>query len=191
MPHLNIFTKQAGTSLNGKNAQMPEEVKGFLDEANATSEPARTAWLAFLALLTYVTLASVSHKDLLLNSPVRLPIINADIPLVGFFQYAPAMLLAALLVQHVVGAEISQVHRRDRRLSDPNAQRAPCPRIGAFLRVLADVGRPPAQSHHQGDDAVDRLCDLRRAPDRHAALFPNQVPCPITRSGSPTGIASQ
>jgi uncharacterized protein YjbI with pentapeptide repeats len=90
-----------------KSPKLSEEVRGFLDEANAASDPARTAWLAFLALLTYVvvTLASVSHKDLLLNSPVRLPIINAEIPLVGFFQYAPAMLLLvylSLLVQHVI-----------------------------------------------------------------------------------------
>ncbi len=96
---------------------LPDDVKGFLDEANATSEPARTAWLAFLFLIAYVivTLASVSHKDLLLNSPVKLPIINADIPLVGFFQYAPAMLLLvylSLLVQHVI------VARKYRRFTD-------------------------------------------------------------------------
>jgi hypothetical protein len=100
-----------------KSPKLSEEVKGFLDEANAASDPARTAWLAFLLLLTYVvvTLASVSHKDLLLNSPVRLPIINADIPLVGFFQYAPAMLLLvylSLLVQHVILA------RKYRRFTD-------------------------------------------------------------------------
>ena len=100
-----------------KSPKLSEDVKGFLDEANAASDPARTAWLAFLALLTYVvvTLASVSHKDLLLNSPVRLPIINADIPLVGFFQYAPAMLLLvylSLLVQHVILA------RKYRRFTD-------------------------------------------------------------------------
>jgi uncharacterized protein YjbI with pentapeptide repeats len=44
-----------------------------------------------------------------------LPIINADIPLVGFFQYAPAMLLLAylsLLVQHVILA------RKYRRFTD-------------------------------------------------------------------------
>jgi hypothetical protein len=100
-----------------KSPKLSQEVKGFLDEANAASDPARTAWLAFLLLLTYVvvTLASVSHKDLLLNSPVRLPIINADIPLVGFFQYAPAMLLLvylSLLVQHVILA------RKYRRFTD-------------------------------------------------------------------------
>jgi hypothetical protein len=96
---------------------LADDVKGYLDEANATSEPARTAWLAFLLLLTYVivTLASVSHKDLLLNSPIRLPIINTEIPLVGFFQYAPAMLLLvylSLLVQHVI------VARKYRRFTD-------------------------------------------------------------------------
>jgi hypothetical protein len=90
-----------------KSPKLSEEVKGFLDEANGASDPASSAWLAFLALLTYVvvTLASVSHKNLLLNSPVRLPIINADIPLVGFFQYAPALFLLvylSLLVQHVI-----------------------------------------------------------------------------------------
>src|SRR5215467_3854621 len=100
-----------------KSPRLSQEVKGFLDEANAASDPAWTAWLAFLLLLTYVvvTLASVSHKDLLLNSPVRLPIINADIPLVGFFQYAPAMLLLvylSLLVQHVILA------RKYRRFTD-------------------------------------------------------------------------
>jgi uncharacterized protein YjbI with pentapeptide repeats len=84
-----------------------EDVKEFLDEANRASDPASSAWLAFLFLLTYVvvTLASVSHKALLLNSPVKLPVINADIPLVGFFQYAPALLLLvylSLLVQHVI-----------------------------------------------------------------------------------------
>jgi Pentapeptide repeats (8 copies) len=100
-----------------RSPKLSADVKGFLDEANDTSEPARTAWLAFLFLLAYVivTLASVSHKDLLLNSPVRLPIINADIPLVGFFQYAPAMLLLvylSLLVQHVI------VARKYRRFTD-------------------------------------------------------------------------
>jgi uncharacterized protein YjbI with pentapeptide repeats len=103
----NIHTKPAGAHPNGKVPKLSEEARGFLDEANGASDPASNAWLAFLALLTYVvvTLAGVSHKNLLLNSPVRLPIINADIPLVGFFQYAPALLLLvylSLLVQHVI-----------------------------------------------------------------------------------------
>ena len=104
----NILTKPAGAHSNGNVPKLSEEAKGLLDEANGASDPARSAWLAFLALLTYllVTLAGVSHKDLLLNSPVGLPIVvNVDIPLFSFFQYAPALLLLvylSLLIQHII-----------------------------------------------------------------------------------------
>lgn len=84
-----------------------EDPKDYLEVANGASDAAWSSWLAFLLLLTYVivTLASVGHTALLLNSPVKLPIINADIPIVGFFQYAPLLLLLvylSLLIQHVV-----------------------------------------------------------------------------------------
>jgi uncharacterized protein YjbI with pentapeptide repeats/transposase-like protein len=103
----NILTKPAGARSNGNVPELSEEAKRLLDEANGASDPARSAWLAFLALLTYllVTLASVGHKDLLLNSPVGLPLVNVDIPIFGFFQYAPALLLLvylSLLIQHII-----------------------------------------------------------------------------------------
>ena len=92
---------------DSRTPELSTEAEKLLDAANGASDPARSAWLAFLGLLTYlvVTIATVSHKDLLLNSPVRLPIINADIPIVGFFQLAPVWMLLvylSLLVQHVI-----------------------------------------------------------------------------------------
>ena len=104
----NILAKPAGAHPDGKVPELSEEAQGFLDEANGASDPASTAWLAFLALLTYllVTLAGVSHKALLLDNPVQLPIVvNVDIPLRSFFLYAPALLLLvylSLLIQHVI-----------------------------------------------------------------------------------------
>ena len=104
----NILTKPAGAHPDGKVPELSGEAQGFLDEANGASDPASSAWLAFLAFLTYllVTLAGVSHKALLLDSPVALPIVvNVDIPLHSFFQYAPALLLLvylSLLIQHVI-----------------------------------------------------------------------------------------
>src|SRR3974390_3380106 len=104
----NIHTKRAGAHPSGNVRKLSEEAQGFLDEANGASDPASNAWLAFLAILTYllVTLAGVSHKDLLLNRAVKLPIVaNVDIPLLHFFQYAPALLLLvylSLLIQHVI-----------------------------------------------------------------------------------------
>ena len=90
-----------------RSPELSKEAEKLLDAANGASDPARNAWLAFLALLTYllVTLGGVSHKDLLLNSPVKLPIVNVEIPLFSFFQYAPVLLLLvylSLLIQHVI-----------------------------------------------------------------------------------------
>ena len=101
----NSLTKAFKTRPGGKVAEL--SARELLDEANGASDPARNAWLAFLALLTYllVTLGGVSHKDLLLDSPVKLPIADVVIPLFGFFQYAPALLLLvylSLLIQHII-----------------------------------------------------------------------------------------
>jgi uncharacterized protein YjbI with pentapeptide repeats len=84
-----------------------ESQKELLASANAASGPARNAWLAFFGLLAYlmVTLAGVTHVDLLLNSPVTLPLINVDIPLFSFFGVAPYLLLLvhlSLLIQHAL-----------------------------------------------------------------------------------------
>jgi uncharacterized protein YjbI with pentapeptide repeats len=81
--------------------------RALLASANDASGPARNAWLAFLGLLAYllVTLAGVTHADLLLNSPVTLPIINVKIPLFSFFLSAPFLFLLVhlgLLVQHAI-----------------------------------------------------------------------------------------
>ena len=132
----NSLTKPAGAHPNGKVPKLSEEAQGFLDEANGASDPASTAWLAFLALLTYllVTLAGVSHKALLLDSPVQLPIVvNVDIPLRSFFQYAPALLLLvylSLLIQHVILArkyrkfkEAITPYERETRTEHPARER--------------------------------------------------------------------
>ena len=97
------FAKTVKASPRGEVPKLSD--KELLDAANGASDPARNAWLAFLALLTYllVTLGGVSHKDLLLNKAVKLPIVNVDVPLFDFFQYAPALLLLiylSLLIQH-------------------------------------------------------------------------------------------
>ena len=127
-----------------------EDAKELLDEANRASDPAWSSWLAFLLLLTYVvvTLASVSHKALLLNSPVKLPIINADIPLVGFFQYAPLLFLLvylSLLIQHVILA------RKYRRFTDAivsyemetGAQHAARERVHSYVFSQIAAGPKP------------------------------------------------
>ena len=107
IPESALLAKSSRTARGTSAAEPSKNAEKLLDAANAASGPARNAWLAFLALIAYllVTLGGVSHKDLLLNSPVKLPIINVQIPLFSFFQYAPLLLLLvylSLLIQHVV-----------------------------------------------------------------------------------------
>jgi uncharacterized protein YjbI with pentapeptide repeats len=99
--------KSPRISVKGIAPELSGEAEKLLIAANDASAPARNAWLAFLALLAYllVTLGGVTHRDLLLNSPVRLPIVDVDVPLFSFFQYAPVLLLLTqlwLLIQHVL-----------------------------------------------------------------------------------------
>ncbi len=84
-----------------------DNTEKLLGAANAASGPARNAWLAHLGLLAYllITLAGVTDRDLLLNSPVELPVIKVAIPPFSFFLAAPILLLLvhlSLLVQHVM-----------------------------------------------------------------------------------------
>ncbi len=81
-------------------------IENLLKAANDASGQARNGWIAFLSLLAYlfVTLASVTHKALLLNSAVKLPIIDVQLPLFSFFMFGPFLLVLfhfGLLMQHV------------------------------------------------------------------------------------------
>jgi uncharacterized protein YjbI with pentapeptide repeats len=52
-------------------------------------------WLSYLFVLLYLAIAvgSVTHRNLLFESPVKLPFLNVDLPLLGFFVLGPAIFL--------------------------------------------------------------------------------------------------
>jgi uncharacterized protein YjbI with pentapeptide repeats len=80
----NLATKLKTTAAD------PGEVRRALDNAAATC---RNLWLAFLSLGTYlaISVGSVTHRDLLLESPIKLPLFNVELPLVAFFFVAPLL----------------------------------------------------------------------------------------------------
>jgi uncharacterized protein YjbI with pentapeptide repeats len=67
----------------------------LLEAVNHSSDTAHTGWLIFLAIMAYlvIAVAGVTHKDLLLETPVSLPILQVDIQLTQFFQFAPVVLV--------------------------------------------------------------------------------------------------
>jgi hypothetical protein len=56
---------------------------------------ASVLWTTFVTFELYLAIAfgSVKHRDLFLENPIKLPILNVDLPLVGFFVLAPAILV--------------------------------------------------------------------------------------------------
>lgn len=74
------------------DSEDPNEVRQALDEAAGMS---RNLWLAFLTFGTYLVIAvgSVTHRDLFLENPIKLPLLDVDLPLVAFFWVAPLLFL--------------------------------------------------------------------------------------------------
>jgi hypothetical protein len=54
-------------------------------------------WLSYLFVLFYIGIAAgaVTHKDLLLENPVKLPFFNVELPLVAFFVLAPILFIVS------------------------------------------------------------------------------------------------
>ena len=69
----------------------------LLGAVNTASNSARSSWVGFLGIQAYIfiTIAGVSHASLLLNSNVKLPVVNTQLPLSSFFLFAPLVFLFA------------------------------------------------------------------------------------------------
>ena len=69
---------------------------GELQKAlNEAAGKASVLWTTFIIFQLYLAIAfgSVTHRDLFLETPIKLPLLNADLPLVGFFAVASIVLL--------------------------------------------------------------------------------------------------
>ena len=63
-------------------------------------------WLSYLFVLFYLLIAAggVTHRDLFLANPIKLPFLSVELPLKGFFWLGPALFLVvhAYVLQHFV-----------------------------------------------------------------------------------------
>lgn len=85
----------------------PHPLKKFADKAHdldlvrkSVDDAASVSaglWLSYLFALFYIGVAAggVTHKDLLLENPVRLPFLNVELPFVAFFVLAPVLFVVS------------------------------------------------------------------------------------------------
>ena len=70
------------------------DLASLLSAVNEASARAGVLWLSFLMFMAYLTLTvgSVTHEFLLLQKPIKLPVLGVDLPLIGFFRNYSALL---------------------------------------------------------------------------------------------------
>jgi hypothetical protein len=80
-----------------------EAIKKVVDDAASVGGG---LWLSYLFLLFYLGVAAgkVTHADLFVENPVKLPFLNIDLPLLAFFILAPILFLVvhAYVLVHLV-----------------------------------------------------------------------------------------
>ncbi len=79
----------------GPETETPVNPYSLLEAVNSSSDASHTAWMLFLGLMTYlmIAVAGVTHKDLLLETPVSLPLLQVSIQQAQFFLFAPVVLV--------------------------------------------------------------------------------------------------
>ena len=82
----------------------PFDVTALERSLNDSSTRVSTIWVSFLIFALYLVIAAgtVTHRQLLLEDPVKTPVLHIDLPLYGFFFLAPILFVifhAYLLLQ--------------------------------------------------------------------------------------------
>jgi uncharacterized protein YjbI with pentapeptide repeats len=85
---------EAGLPDFAKKADDLESIRKAVDDAVTVGG---ALWFSYLFVLFYLAVAAgaVTHADLFLENPVKLPFLNIDLPLLAFFSLAPILFLFA------------------------------------------------------------------------------------------------
>jgi hypothetical protein len=137
-------------------------------------------WLSYLFVLFYIGIAAgaVTHKDLLLENPVKLPFLNVELPLVAFFVLAPIIVSHAYTLMHFVmlAAKVGAFDKELRaQLGDAPETREGLRRqlpSNIFVQFLAGPGdiRKRSWVAFEGSRLDhSRLVDCQRATSGHLA----------------------
>jgi uncharacterized protein YjbI with pentapeptide repeats len=139
----------AAAALDGET---PVNPYSLLEAVNSASDTVHTAWLIFLGVMSYllITAAGVTHRDLLLNNEIPLPILQVKIDLTRFFLFAPMLLVlfhTGVVAQLVLLARKTLEFDRAIRLLEPTERRNHPLRLETnnffFVQGIAGPDRSP------------------------------------------------
>jgi len=113
VPHATTATATSRDPSERRRDSLTEKAADFDSVRAAVDDAAgfvRGLWVTFVSLATYLVIAaaSVTHRQLFLATPIKLPLLDVELPLVAFFIVAPLFFLVFhfyLLLQLVLLAE--------------------------------------------------------------------------------------
>lgn len=114
-----------GRAAGGPNEELQARLDKLLDAANTASGHVRNVYLTFLLFGLYlgIIFGATTHEQLLRESPVTLPLLNVELPLLGFYWVAPALFvllhLNLLLQLYLLSGKL---HRLDQAIGPPPAR---------------------------------------------------------------------
>jgi hypothetical protein len=93
----------------------PFDVEALEKSLNDSATRVSTIWVSFLIFSLYLLIAAttVEHRQLFLAEPVKLPVVNIDLPLWGFFWLAPILFVifhAYVLIQLILLARTAAAY---------------------------------------------------------------------------------
>jgi uncharacterized protein YjbI with pentapeptide repeats len=131
----------------------PFNVEALEKSLNDSATRVSAIWVSFLVFGLYLVIAAgtVTHRQLLLEDPVKLPILNVELPLVGFFFLAPALfvvfhtyvLLQVLLLGRTAAAYNEAL---DRAVKPPPGNASMRQRLANTLFAQIFAGSPRERS---------------------------------------------
>jgi len=93
----------------------PFDVEALEKSLNDSATRVSTIWVSFLIFGLYLltAAATVTHRQLFLAEPVKLPVLNIELPLWGFFFLAPILFVtfhAYVLIQVILLARTAAAY---------------------------------------------------------------------------------
>ena len=91
-----VYLPPADDGARGKSALDPRDPAALEKSVNDASVRTAALWVSFLTLIIYlvISVGTVTHMMLLLEQPIKLPLFNVELSLIGFFFVAPLLILA-------------------------------------------------------------------------------------------------
>src|SRR5262245_35459731 len=127
----------------------PFDVAALEKSVNDSAVRVSTIWASYLIFALYLVIAAgtVSQRQIFLEDPVKLPVLNIDLPLLGFFFLAPVLFvifLAYVLLQVVLLGRTAATYNDalDRAVKPPPGNLSMRQRLANTLFAQLFAGSP-------------------------------------------------